>query len=451
MANDILTVSGAIIAPALTPSALSFDWRAVASVALIVALGMLIVFWKRKGNNENAHAWIYYIGAVLGLCGGAMGIYYGLYKSEGLTSAIVGASFVVMALYRAVGMDTAVNQAKQREYGAASIGAVLLLLCWLIVYAGGSFEGQADGAAKLQDAAATSPEVRALDAQLVIASANVAKLGQFADASAATDSSRKLTDINARLDSARKELANCPPSIVTRCINPKSEAVHALEAAAVAAGGYMIGAGDLQAARAVLADLETKRTAMLKGGGVSVGKVGQDAAFVAWATGKPVEDASRILWMVIVGVLDVASTLAHLYAALSRPREDYIIGQCVNQVGVLLRNGFTQAEVFHMLGNRAPLTIENKEGGDFEKKQLNQGIDDAAQATHVKVGLGEETPQVKVGQADDLPHVKVGNAVCEDCATSFTRRVSWQVRCPDCQAKKRALNATGRRAKVATA
>ncbi len=425
MATDILAVSGAIAAPALNPSALSFDWRAVASVALIAALAMLIIAWKRKGNDQNAHAWIYYIGAVLGLCGGAMGIYYGLYKSEGLTSAIVGASFVVMALYRAVGMDTAVHQAKQGQYGAAGIGAVLLLLCWLIVYAGGSFEGQADGAAKLQDAAATSPEVRALDAQITLAAANVAKLGQFADASAANESSRKLADINARLESARKELANCPPAIVTRCVNPKSEAVHALEAAALAAGAYTVGAGDLQAARTVLADLESKRAAMIKGGSVSIGKVGKDAEFVAWATGKPVEEASRILWMVIVGVLDVASTLAHLYAALSRPREDYIIGQCVNQVNVLLRNGFSQDEVFRMLGNRGTVPqLTALEDRDDEKKQ----IEPVAMRPLEQVDLRPAEP-VDMQTGD----------TCPDCGDTFAKTHHKQVYCPACQVKRRTL------------
>lgn len=434
---DAILAASAI--SATSSASLSFDWRAVISVALIVALAMLIIAWKRKGNAQNAHTWIYYIGAVLGLCGGAMGIYYGLYKSEGLTSAIVGASFVVMALYRAVGMDTAVNQAKQGQFGAAFIGSTLLILCWLIVYAGGSFEGQADGAAKLQEAAASSPEVRAVDAELDVARANVARLSQYADTSAATDSSRKLADINARLESARKELANCPPSIVTRCINPKSEAVHALEAAALAAGAYTVGAGDLQAARAVVADLQVKRGAMLKGGGVSVGKIGKDAEFVAWATGKSVEDASRILWMVIVGVLDVASTLAHLYAALSRPSEDYIIGECVNQVEVLLRNGFSQHEVFYMLGNRGTVPqLPAMEDRDELKKPLNQGINEPVQAPHVKVGENDQTA-----------HVKVGNAVCEDCAQPFHARVMWQVRCPTCQAAKRANTSSARRKAVA--
>lgn len=413
MTNNILASSGALAAQTLAPSALAFDWRAVISVALIIALGMLIILWKRKGNDQNAHTWIYYIGAVLGLCGGAMGIYYGLYKSEGLTSAIVGASFVVMALYRAVGMDTAVNQAKTGQFGAAFIGAALLALCWLIVYAGGSFEGQADGAAKLQDAAASSPEVRALDAQLDAARANVARLSQYADASAATDSARKLSDINARLESARKELANCPPSIVSKCVNPKSEAVHALEAAALAAASYSVGAGDLQAARAVVADLETKRGAMMKGGAVSVGKIGKDAEFVAWATGKSVEDASRILWMVIVGVLDVASTLAHLYAALSRPREDYIIGECVNQVEILLRNGFSQHEVFHMLSNRGAVPqLEAVEDRDESKKSLTN------------------------------------SHTCPDCGADYTPTNKQQVYCSPCQVKRRLLKTGKPRAAV---
>lgn len=191
MANDILTASGAVIAQTLTAApALAFDWRAVVSVALVVALGMLIILWKRKGNNENAHSWIYYIGAVLGLCGGAMGIYYGLYKGDGIISAIVGASFVVMALYRAVGMDTAVHHAKSGQYGAAGIGAVLLLLCWLIVYAGGSFEGQADGAAKSEVAALSSPQVQAIDAQITTATAQLATLGGFANG---TQAAQQLT------------------------------------------------------------------------------------------------------------------------------------------------------------------------------------------------------------------------------------------------------------------
>ena len=226
--------------------------------------------------------------------------------------------------------------------------------------------------------------------------------------------------------------------------------MQAIDAQIVQAKAYGTGNADYLAATALLSDLQSQKAKMVTSGAATFGKVGKDAQFVAWATGKPVDDASRILWMVIVGVLDVASTLAHLYAALSRPREDYIIGQCVNQVSVLLRNGFTQDEVFTMLGNRGTVQqLENQEGRDFEKKQLPQGVSDETQAAHdlphVKVGKPDDLPHVKVGKPDDLPHVKVGNAVCEDCAASFTSRVAWQVRCPDCQAKKRALNATGRR------
>ena len=484
MADNILTASGAIAASTL-PASLSFDWRAILAVLLIIGLGLLIVAIKTRATPENSHNWIFYCGAVLGLTGGAMSIYYGIYKGDSIISVLSALAFIAMAVFRIVGMESAVHYWQQGRHSVAFVGITGVLLCWVFIYVAGSFEGQADGAAKSEAAAMTSPQVLAIDAQIATATAQLATLGGFANGTQAAQSTRATADLTAKLKDAQARLVACNPLIVSKCVNPRTADVQALEVEIDKAKAYGTGNADYLAATALLADLQSQKAKLINSGAATVGKVGKDVEFMAWALGTTDKaHASRVLWLLYVGFMDVLSTIAHLYGALIKPASAVIVGQVVRRFDSLMRAGFSEHEAHSIMVQRAPLTLENGEGRDFEKKQLIQGDSDETQDTHVKVGMpphvkvgkpedlphvkvgsdaenegrarGEtqaahDSPHVKVGLGDDAPHVKVGNAVCEDCAASFTSRVAWQIRCPDCQAKRRALYGAGRRAKVATA
>lgn len=480
MANDILTASGAIATPALT-SALSFDWRAILAVLLIIGLGLLIVAIKTRATPENSHNWIFYCGAVLGLTGGAMSIYYGIYKGDSIISVLSALAFIAMAVFRIVGMESAVHYWQQGRHSVAFVGITGVLLCWVFIYVAGSFEGQADGAAKSEAAALSSPQVQAIDAQIATATAQLATLGGFANGSQAAQSTRATNDLTIKLQAAQARLNACNPLIVSKCVSPRTADVQAIEREIDQAKAYGTGNAEYLAATALLADLQSQKAKLINSGAATLGKVGKDVEFMAWALGTTDKaHASRVLWLLYVGFMDVLSTIAHLYGALIKPTSALIVGQAVRRFNSLAHAGFSEGEIYQIMAQRTPLTLENGEGRDDGKKQLPQGVSDETQAAHdlphvkvgkpddlphVKVGSDAEnegrargetqaahdSPHVKVGLGDDAPHVKVGNAVCEDCAASFTSRVAWQVRCPDCQAKKRALNATGRRTKGATA
>jgi hypothetical protein len=480
MADAILTSSGAIAASTL-PASLSFDWRAILAVLLIIGLGLLIVAIKTRATPENSHNWIFYCGAVLGLTGGAMSIYYGIYKGDSIISVLSALAFIAMAVFRIVGMESAVHYWQQGRHSVAFVGITGVLLCWVFIYVAGSFEGQADGAAKSEAAALSSPQVQAINAQIATATAQLATLGGFANGAQAAQSTRATNDLTTKLQAAQARLNACNPLIVSKCVNPRTADVQALEVEIDKAKAYGTGNADYLAATALLADLQSQKAKLINSGAATVGKVGKDVEFMAWALGTTDKaHASRVLWLLYVGFMDVLSTIAHLYGALIKPTSAVIVGQVVRRFDSLMRAGFSEHEAHSIMVQRKPLTLENGEGRDDGKKQLPQGVSDETQAAHnaphvkvgkpddlphVKVGSDAEnegrargetqaahdSPHVKVGLGDDAPHVKVGNAVCEDCAASFTSRVAWQVRCPDCQAKKRALNATGRRAKGATA
>ncbi len=480
MADAILSSSGAIAASTL-PASLSFDWRAILAVLLIIGLGLLIVAIKTRATPENSHNWIFYCGAVLGLTGGAMSIYYGIYKGDSIISVLSALAFIAMAVFRIVGMESAVHYWQQGRHSVAFVGITGVLLCWVFIYVAGSFEGQADGAAKSEAAALSSPQVQAIDAQIATATAQLATLGGFANGSQAAQSTRATNDLTIKLQAAQARLNACNPLIVSKCVNPRTADVQALEAEIDKAKAYGTGNADYLAATALLADLQSQKAKLINSGAATLGKVGKDVEFMAWALGTSDKaHASRVLWLLYVGFMDVLSTIAHLYGALIKPTSALIVGQAVRRFNSLAHAGFSEGEIYQIMAQRTPLTLENGEDRDDGKKQLPQGVSDETQAAHdsphvkvgkpddlphVKVGSDAEnegrargetqaahdSPHVKVGLGDDAPHVKVGNAVCEDCAASFTSRVAWQVRCPDCQAKKRALNATGRRTKAATA
>lgn len=460
MADNILAVSGATVAPTLTAS-LSFDWRAILAVLLIIGLGLLIVAIKTRATNDNAHHWIFYCGAVLGLTGGAMSIYYGIYKGDSIISVLSALAFIAMAVFRIVGMESAVHYWQTGRRTVAFVGMAGVLLCWVFIYVAGSFEGQADGAAKSEAAAMTSPQVQAMDAQIATTTAHLATLGSFANGAQAAQSTRATADLTTKLKDAQARLNACNPLIVSKCVEPRTNDVKAIEAEIDKAKAYGTGNAEYLATTALLADLQSQKAKLIDGGAATVGKVGKDVEFMAWALGTADKaHASRILWLLYVGFMDVLSTIAHLYGALIKPSSAFVIGQAVRRFNSLAHAGFNEAEIYRIMAQRTPLTLENGEGRELEKKPLTQGIQSDKQAPFdlpplrgelepVKAETGEKQaantpPPLKGGELPPQGGADWRDATCEDCGQGYKASVIWQKRCPSCKAKRDSLK--GKRA-----
>ncbi|MDD4926936.1 MAG: hypothetical protein PHF58_10590 [Methylotenera sp.] len=340
---------------------MTIDWRAVLAVGLVIALGMMMVAIKTRCHSQNAHKWVFYCGVALGLLGSAMAIYYGIYKGDSIISVLSALAIVAMAVFRIVGMETIVAQFKQGYILPAMLGFGMVILCWFFVYIAGSFEGQADGAAKSEIAALSSPQVLAIDARIAAATAQLNSLSNFANGTAAAQSSRATRDLEVRLEAAQSRLKACNPLIVTKCVNPRTADVQAIERQIDAAKGYATGNGDYLTASALLADLQSQKSKLISSGGLTTGKVGKDVAFMAWALGTTdTGHASRVLWLLYVGFIDVLSLGVHLFAAIIRPSDDageHAIHVDVSRLKHLRTAGFSADEAHHLLSQKSAMAI----------------------------------------------------------------------------------------------
>ncbi len=362
------------------PAFMTIDWRAVLAVGLVIALGLMMVAIKTRCNSKNAHNWVFYCGVALGLLGSSMAIYYGIYKGDSIISVLSALAFIAMAIFRIVGLESAVDHWKKGKIGVSLLGIGMMVMCWIFIYIAGSFEGQADGAAKSEMAALSSPQVLAIDGQIAAATAQLNTLSTFANGIAAAQSSRATRDLEVRLEAAQRRLNACNPLIVTKCVNPRTADVQAIERQIDASKGYATGNGDYLAASALLADLQSQKAKMISSGGLTTGKVGKDVAFMAWALGTTdTGHASRVLWLLYVGFIDVLSLGVHLFAAIIRPSDDageHAIAFDINRLKHLRTAGLSADEAHHILSQKTALAIGSP---NHAPQQIGQPINAVAQ------------------------------------------------------------------------
>lgn len=427
------------------------------AVLLIIVMGLLIIAIKTKSTPENSHHWVFYCGAVLGLTGGSMALYYGIYKGDSVISILSASAFIAMAVLRIVGMESAVHAWQNGRHNIAILGIAGALLCWTFIYAAGSFEGQADAAAKAETAAAATPAATAIDAQIAAATARLSTLGNYADGSHAAQSVRATDSLADELKAAQKRLEACNSMAVSKCVTPRTADVMQLENELKKAKGYGIGNSDYLAATALLADLQNRKAALIANG-ASFGKVGKDIEFIAAVIGTTDKaHASRVLWLLYVGFMDVLSTIAHLFGALIKPRvgsDDYINGQFIRQVDTLLKTGFSQAEVFNLMHARAAPSriglMNQPMQADIEpSKATTEPVQEALQnktaQLHTPIeSMGVEnstyTPIDSMGVENKVSlGVEIKKFVCKNCSNTVERSHHLQLYCHPCQEERRQL------------
>ncbi|MBK8451766.1 MAG: hypothetical protein WAQ53_15400 [Thiofilum sp.] len=271
-----------------------------------IAVALALIAWQTRGNRYKTRAWLGWSALTLELLAGAMAIYWAATNGQGLLVWIFVLGFVGLALGKATIVSAVVDAYERGLMGALGVGILTLLGAYAVVYAAGSFSGVIESTGKAAQAAEQSAPIQALDAQIAAAQGKLGTLSQYADAGRASAESAQATQLQTQLTAARDALAKCPPTYITKCVNPAQSRIDALQrelSTLTYHGNNQAYAGTQQ----LIADLQTQRATLLQSGTTTTSGLGADDKLIAWLLGVEVEQARSLKWLIFVFAFDVLS------------------------------------------------------------------------------------------------------------------------------------------------
>ena len=290
----------------------AFDWRLVVAGLAVAAVGAALVAWQTRGDPARCRGWLGWSALSLELLAAAMAVFWAVRNGSNVLTLLFAVGFIGLALAKAVTISALVHAGRAGNYGAVAVGVLAMAGAYLTVYGAGAFEGTMDGSQKAAEAAQRSAPALAMDSQLKAAYAKLEGLTAYADSTRAAESASKAENLHRRLQDARNRLAACPPTYITKCVDPARREIASLEQA-LGADGYAAGNAAYLGTQQHIADLEAQRAELLKTGGTAAGvAAGRDDELVAWLFGVPVPQAAALKWLLFVGVFDVLSLLLRL-------------------------------------------------------------------------------------------------------------------------------------------
>lgn len=402
----------------------AFDWRLVVAGLAVAAVGAALVAWQTRGDPARCRGWLGWSALSLELLAAAMAVFWAVRNGSNVLTLLFAVGFIGLALAKAVTISALVHAGRAGNYGAVAVGVLAMAGAYLTVYGAGAFEGTMDGSQKAAEAAQRSAPALAMDSQLKAAYAKLEGLTAYADSTRAAESASKAENLHRRLQDARNRLAACPPTYITKCVDPARREIASLEQA-LGADGYAAGNAAYLGTQQHIADLEAQRAELLKTGGTAAGvAAGRDDELVAWLFGVPVPQAAALKWLLFVGVFDVLSLLLRLFGdlvqagasaaelATRRYRALLDSGLTVPQAATLLAGG--TAALLPALPQAAALTEHHQDAGN-----------DAPDAS------GTVNRPAETLNRPDTPDDGLNTAHCAHCGQVFAKQVKWQKYCSE--------------------
>lgn len=401
----------------------AFDWRLVVAGLAVAAVGAALVAWQTRGDPARCRGWLGWSALSLELLASAMAVFWAVRNGSNVLTLLFAVGFIGLALAKAVTISALVHAGRAGKYGAVAVGMLAMAGAYLTVYGAGAFEGTMDGSQKAVEAAQRSAPTLAMDAQLKAAYAKLEGLTQYADSTRAATSTAKAENLNRRLQDARNRLAACPPSYITKCVDPARREIAALEQE-LGADGYAAGNAAYLGTQQHIADLETRRASLLQEGGTAAGvAAGRDDELVAWLFGVPLPQAAAVKWLLFVGVFDVLSLLLRLFGDLVQAGSN-AAELATRRYRALLDSGLTVPQAAALLaGGAAALLPALPQAADAagDGQDANTGAWDAAGTVNRQAGT------LNRPDADD----GLDTAQCAHCGQPFAKQVKWQKYCSE--------------------
>ena len=314
-----------------------------------IAVALALIAWQTRGNRHKTRAWLGWSALTLELLAGAMAIYWAATNGEGLLVWIFVLGFVGLALAKATIVSAVVDAYERGLMPAFAVGALTLLGAYAVVYAAGSFSGVIESTGKAAQAAEQSAPIAALDAQIAAAQSKLGTLSQYADAGKASAESARANQLQAQVSEAQAALTKCPPTYITKCINPAQTKLEALQRD-LSTLTYHSNNQAYTGTQQLIADLHTQRATLLQSGTTSTSGLGADDQLVAWLLGVEVEQARSLKWLVFVLAFDVLSLMFRLTGDMvSSGIPDS--KRAAKRLEVLMESGYTLPQAAHLLAH----------------------------------------------------------------------------------------------------
>lgn len=314
-----------------------------------IAVALALIAWQTRGNRYKTRAWLGWSALTLELLAGAMAIYWAATNGQGLLVWIFVLGFVGLALGKATIVSAVVDAYERGLMGALGVGILTLLGAYAVVYAAGSFSGVIESTGKAAQAAEQSAPIQALDAQIAAAQGKLGTLSQYADAGRASAESTRATALQSQLSEAREALAKCPPTYITKCVNPAQSRIDALQrelSTLTYHGNNQAYAGTQQ----LIADLQTQRATLLQSGTTTTSGLGADDKLIAWLLGVELEQARSLKWLIFVFAFDVLSLAFRLtgdMVASGIPDHK----RAAKRLEVLMESGYSLTQAANLLAH----------------------------------------------------------------------------------------------------